>query len=111
MNKLKLIQNSIVELSQNLKQTLEDIDCYGLDDNRFTPKPGCIVGNVHSFLSLQQAELQSVLSKKFSSIKTFKVKSCHTPLDRASNIHDEKQTAIYQDSYTCNTSFTPLSAT
>ena len=55
MNKLKLIQNSIVELSQNLKQTLEDIDCYGLDDNRFTPKPGCIVGNVHSFLSLQQA--------------------------------------------------------
>ena len=109
-NKLKLLQNGIVELSENLKQTLEDIDRYGLDDNTFTPKPDCIVGNVHSFLSLQQAELQEVLSKRFGIIKTCKLKSCHTPLDRTSNIHDEKQTVIYQDPIPPTLHSRPISA-
>ena len=107
-NKLKLLQNDIIELSENLKQTLEDIDRYGLDDNTFTPKPTVLSVMCIRFYHSNKPSCRE--SKKFGIIKTCKLKSCHTPLDGTSNIHDEKQTVIYQDPIGGKLHSRPLSA-
>ena len=108
-NSVEALKKGIVDLSEMMKQTLEEPDGLGADGRIFTPKPDCMIENTHSFVSLQQAELQEVLSKKFSSVECCKSNSRRAPLDRRTNIEDEKRTVIYEDARSVMVNSHPLS--